>query len=40
MTLETNQEYFMALVSEKDAFSWLTALLLKRYGFDLTSQIS
>ena len=35
MTLETN-EYSMALASEKGASSWLTALPLKRYGFDLT----
>ena len=26
----------MALASEKGAFTWLTALPLKRYGFDLT----
>ena len=36
MTLEANQQYSMALASEKGASSWLTALPLKRYGFDLT----
>ena len=36
MTLETNQQYAMALASEKGASSWLTAISLKRYGFDLT----
>ena len=36
MTLETNQQYSMVLASEKGATSWLTALPLKRYGFDLT----
>ena len=38
MTLETNQQYSMALASEKGASSWLTALPLKRYGFDLRSR--
>ena len=35
-TFEANQQYSMALASEKGASSWLTALPLKRYGFDLT----
>ena len=37
MTLETNQQYSMVLASEKGAYNWLTALPLKRYGFDLTT---
>ena len=36
MTLEANQQYSMALASEKGASSLLTAPILKCYGFDVT----